>query len=137
MQSFYMDELNSQISKAKGFETLNDCLSKNLPQSNFDHKVVALFYAAHHYMRALAVKRGVDLGESHKELSKNFNPDLPFSIMPIKRKAWFYYKELRDYSWQARYNDKRNLVESEHLGCTNALLYFKKYIKGCGIPVDG
>src|ERR1043165_6860211 len=102
-----MEHCQTHIFNARRFEELNNILQQNLPKANFDHKVNALFYAALHYMHALAAMRNIDIGESHKETSINCNPDLPFGKMPIEKKAWNCYTKLRGYSWQARYNAKR------------------------------
>ncbi len=116
-------------------------LESSAPDSFSDWKITLLFYTALHYLKALAMLRNKNIGDTHFDIENNTNPDRPKPVMSITRNAWADYKNLFRYSQQARYDGftdfdtfeelmKDNLVE-----CKKHFDSFKKYIKGQGVPI--
>ena len=132
-----MPSMQNCLEKALRNEELAAILVANEPNRFFDHKIVALFYAALHYLRALAAKRSIYIGETHYDIENSCNPDRNGPRMPINRDAWFHYKNLLKYSKEARYNSTIEQELKEFEFCRNELITFKRYIKAQGVPLPG
>lgn len=134
--------MQNHIDQANHNRDFHTCIEDNFSQKFCDWKITVLFYVALHYLKALASKRGIDIGETHYDIEKSVNPDRPGSVMKITRSAWREYKNLFNYSRTARYegitemNTFQNLKEIDHGYCVLHLENFKKYIEGQGIILD-
>ncbi len=98
---------NPHLKKAQRNEQLSE------QDTAFDWKITKLFYAALHYLHALAYfknqnrepnQKEINIGQTHEEVEKNVNPNAAYPIMPIKRYTWDAYKNLKNYSRSARYD---------------------------------
>jgi len=117
------------------------CIDEKFNDKFYDWKITVLFYVAIHYLKALATKRNIDIGETHYEIEQSVNPDRPNSKMKITRNAWREYKNLFNYSRTARYegitdfNTFEKLKQADHPYCLQHLDNFKKYIQNQGIII--
>ncbi len=115
-------------------------LCTQYPDEFHDWKVTLLFYTALHWVRALAKKRRIKIGESHAEIARNCNPQYP-GAMPISCKAWDEYHNLNMRSQTARYegivNEKgfNNFHKDMHSRSISGIDYLRKYIQGRGIEL--
>lgn len=134
--------MKAHLDQAHHNKSFHDCIEATYTEKFFDWKITVLFYIAIHYLKALAIKRGFDIGEAHFEIELNVNPDKQSPIMPIKRGAWQQYKRLSDYSRTARYEGITDfktfekIKQIDHSNCLTHLDNFKKYIESQGIVVD-
>jgi hypothetical protein len=93
-------------------------------------------------LKALAAKRGIDIGRTHPEIEKNVNPDRESASMKITRTAWRNYNALYHYSRTARYEGLtdiltfESLMQNDHNFCLTHLGDFKKYIVAQGVPLN-
>lgn len=81
-------------------------IETSFPTSYYDWKVTTLFYAALHLVHALADQKKIQIGQSHKEVLQNLNPEKGFrqtSTMPFSQTGYDMYYRLYDHSWNARY----------------------------------
>lgn len=134
--------MQKHLNQAKHNETFHDAICDKFGSDYFDWKITSVFYCAIHYLKALASKRGIELGDSHFEIEKCINPHSKSATMKITNTAFTNYKALYQYSRVARYDgftDKSifdKLREGDYKHCVDAFDKFKLYIKGQGIPVD-
>jgi hypothetical protein len=130
----HLDQANHNIA-------LHDSICQNFPDQYFDWKITLLFYAALHYLKALASKKGINIGDTHFDIESNCNPKRHNCKMRIKQKAWDEYKGLFNYSQTARYlgiDDKtifEELKKADYLLSLKHLDTVKKYIKGEGVHI--
>jgi hypothetical protein len=130
------------LTQAQHNQEFHDCIAEEFADKFHDWRITVLFYVAIHYLKALASKRGVQIGDTHHEIECNVNPDRPSATMKIKKNAWKEYKRLYDYSRTARYAGYCPITTFEELKkidyqyCLQHLEHFKKYVKGEGVPVD-
>lgn len=131
--------MQQHIDQAKHNKNLHDCIATNFPNQFYDWKITALFYVAIHYLKALAAKRGIDIGETHYEIEQNVNPKRTGRKMQITTNAWREYKSLFNYSRTARYEGITDvatfekLKQTDHSYCLQHIDKFKKYIEGQGL----
>ena len=101
-----------------------------------------MFYIGLHYLKALAEKKGIDIGDTHVDIRNSVNPRGHNTKMPITNNAWREYKALFDYSKTARYEGftdfktYNELKEGDYNKCLVHLANFKKYIEGKGVACD-
>lgn len=134
-----MQRFLEQINHNQSFYT---CIDKNFTDKFFDWKITVLFYIAVHCLKALSVKRNINVGDTHYDIECNVNPDREGSKMKITRNAWREYKSLYQYSRTARYNGITDietfekLKRNDHKYCLEHIKRFKKYIKGQGVDIS-
>ena len=133
--------MQKNINQAEHNQDFHKCIVDKFEDSFFDWKITVLFYIAIHYLKALAEKRGENIGDTHIEIDRSVNPDRNDSTMKITRNAWREYKQLYNYSRTARYEgitdfDTFNkLKEIDHKYCLEHVKRFKAYIKGQKVPI--
>jgi len=130
-----MNLITLHLEKAERNEELHRILLTNEPDRFFDCKIVALFYAAVHYLKALSLKQHINIGETHYEIEGNCNPDRQMPIMPLDRDAWLHFSNLSRYSKESRYNVVVEQLKKDYAYCLDELNKFKKYIKSQGVAV--
>jgi hypothetical protein len=94
-------------------------------------------------LKALALQKRIDIGQTHAEIEQNVNPDRHKPLMRITRGAWCDYKKLLHYSRTSRYDGINTdyetfelLMKTDYEYCLKHLDNFKKYIKGQGLEID-
>ncbi|MCC5916437.1 MAG: HEPN domain-containing protein [Cryomorphaceae bacterium] len=114
----------------------------NFSEKFYDWKITTLFYIAIHYLKALAAKRGIDIGQTHFEIEQNVNPRKDNASMRIKQGAWMEYKSLLNYSRSSRYDGIDSDIETfekimkiDYQMALKNLENFKKYLKGQDIKI--
>lgn len=115
---------------------------KVFSEKYYDWKITSLFYTAIHYLKALALKKGIDIGQTHHEIEQNVNPDRHNCSMRIKKGAWLEYKSLLQYSRTSRYDGIETdfetfeeIMKIDYQYCLTHLENFKKYIKSQGLEI--
>jgi len=130
-----MESMNNHLNQAIRNEELHAVLVENEPNRFFDWKIVALFYAAYNYLKALASKKNLNIGETQTEMANNCNPEFSMPVMPISKEAWQQYNELMNYSKEARNNETNDEMRQDYESSLQLLHGFKAYIKSQGVPV--
>ncbi len=108
----------------------------------FDWKVICCFYIAYHAVKGLAEHRKIDIGKSHSEISRNFNPQVRHAQMRLSQNCWRNYRDLRIHSESARYNGFENIQDHEDQNRENLresvdmMNFVLKYCKGQGLEVE-
>lgn len=69
------------IDQAIHNEKFHECVHTNFTDSFFDWKITILFYTAIHYLKALAAKRNIDIGNTHADIERNLK--FPITKMVI------------------------------------------------------
>ena len=131
------------LNQATHNEEFHSCLCENFTEKFYDWRITSLFYTAIHYLKALALKRGIDIGQTHHEIELNVNPDRNNCKMRIKKGAWSDYKSLLQYSRTSRYDGIdtdfetfEELMKCDYEFCLTHLNSFKKYIQSQGITIE-
>ncbi|WP_028892696.1 HEPN domain-containing protein [Tenacibaculum sp. 47A_GOM-205m] len=130
------------LNQASHNEKFHQCICENFSDKFYDWKITTLFYIAIHYLKALAAKRGIDIGQTHHEIEQNVNPKKNNASMRIKQGAWMEYKSLLNYSRTSRYDGIVSdfetfeiIMENDYKMAVKNLDNFKKYIQKQGIEV--
>ncbi|MFY8186568.1 MAG: HEPN domain-containing protein [Flavobacterium sp.] len=123
-------------------EEFHKCICDNSSDKFYDWKITSLFYTAIHYLKALALKRGINIGQTHHEIEQNVNPDRQRPAMRITKGAWSEYKNLLHYSKTSRYDGVDTdfetfelLMQKDYEYCVKHLDNFKKYLIGQGLEI--
>jgi hypothetical protein len=133
--------MQQHIDQARHNEDFHDSIEANFSGQFYDWKITVLFYVAIHYLKALAAKRGIEIGETHYDIEHNVNPDRTGRRMQITKNAWREYKNLFLYSRTARYEGITDIAtfeqlkKTDHFYCLQHLENFKKYIQGQGVSL--
>lgn len=133
--------MRNYLSQAKHNEDFHSCISSEFENKFYDWKITALFYVALHYLKALAAKKGIDIGDTHYDIEHAVNPDRTNNKMSIRKGVWREYKALFSYSRTARYEGITDietfekLKEVDHSYCLRHLENFKKYIRSQGVDI--
>ncbi len=90
------------LRQAKHNEEFHQCICDNSIDRFNDWKITSLFYTAIHYLKALALKKSINIGQTHQEIEQNVNPDRNNAVMRISKNAWYDYKKLLQYSKNSR-----------------------------------
>ena len=120
----------------------HECIEHSFNDKFYDWKITVLFYIAIHCLKALASKLNIEIGETHREVEKNINPDRTPHSLPISRAAYKNYRDLYQYSKTARYEGFTDfetfekLKETDHSHCLIHLSNFQKYIESRGVKLD-
>jgi hypothetical protein len=121
-----------------------ECLQDKFPDNFYDWKITATFYEAIHYLKALALYRQCNIGETHYDIFNNVNPHSKRNpSMQINKTAWYCYITLYNYSKSARYDGIADPDTMEILRKIDfedgqkALDSFKKYIVSQGVSIPG
>lgn len=132
--------MNEFVIHAQHNETFHDHLCEQFPASYFDWKLTAIFYAACHYLKALAVKRNKIIGEFHVQINNNIRSGPHNPTMPLPKGAYKNYMDLFHYSQTARYDgvipDLKTFEELRKADYQHALqcfTNFKKYMVDQGV----
>lgn len=75
-----------------------------------DWKITCLFYIAFHYLKALSVHRGKNIGNFHVEINRNIRSGKHMPAMPISDTAYQNYMSLFHYSQVARYDGYTDIL---------------------------
>lgn len=111
------------------------------PNNFFDWKITCLFYDAIHCLKALAAKKGVNIGHTHSDIERNVSPFKNATIMPLPHAAWNNYHNLYRYSRSSRYNGFTSetafeiIKQIDHNHCLQCIENFKSYVKSQGVPL--
>jgi uncharacterized protein (UPF0332 family) len=131
------------LNQALHNEEFHKCICENFSDKFYDWKIATLFYTAIHYLKALALKKGINIGQTHHEIELNVNPDRNNSSKRITKNAWREYKSLLQYSKTSRYNGIDTdfetfemLMKSDYQYCLQHLDNFKKYVKSQGLEIE-
>jgi hypothetical protein len=133
--------MQQHLKQATHNQEFHDKIVDDFSEQFYDWKITVLFYVAIHYLKALAAKRNINIGETHYEIEQSVNPDRGNSTMNISRGAWREYKNLFRYSQTARYegitdfDTFEKLKQIDHSFCLKHLDNFKKYIESQGITL--
>lgn len=133
--------MQQHLEQAVHNQKFHDCVEEKFSNTFFDWKITALFYVAIHWLKALAAKKGINIGQTHQDIERNVNPDRHDAKMRISRNAWSDYKALYRYSQTARYEGITDILtfeklkEIDHGFCVQHLENLKKYLKGQGLPL--
>lgn len=131
--------MQQHLEQATHNQNFHDCIETQFNGHFYDWKITVLFYVAIHYLKALASKRGIDIGETHFDIEQNVNPDRHNARMRITKGAWREYKNLFTYSRTARYEGITDITTFEqlkqidHSYCLTHLRNFRKYLQSQGI----
>ena len=135
--------MNRFLSQASHNEEFHECICENFSDKFYDWKITTLFYIAIHYLKALASKKGIDIGQTHYEIEQNVNPLKHNASMRIKKGAWMQYKSLLNYSKTSRYEGVvsdfetfENIMKNDYEMALINLEKFKKYIEKQGLDVN-
>jgi hypothetical protein len=130
------------LNQASHNEEFHNCICENFADKFYDWKITSLFYTAIHYLKALATKRGIDIGQTHHEIELNVNPDRHKPLMRITKGAWSEYKKLLQYSRTSRYDGVNTdfetfelIMKADYEYCVKHLDNFKKYLIGQGLEI--
>jgi hypothetical protein len=127
------------VKQALHNQDFHDCIDAQFQDRFSDWKITSLFYVAIHVLRALAAKRGIDIGATHFEIENNVNPDRQNPRMRITRGAWHDYKAIWKYSQASRYDGFTDaetfelLKQRDHAECLKHLAGFKQYVHMQGV----
>lgn len=134
--------MQNHLDQATHNRDFHTCIDAEFNDQFYDWKITVLFYVAIHWLKALAAKRGIDIGETHFDIEQNVNPDRHNSQMRITKGAWREYKNLFNYSRTARYEGITDiktfeqLKQVDHGYCLQHLDNFKKYLESQGLTLD-
>ncbi len=95
--------MNRYLNQAAHNEEFHKSIGENFTNKFYDWRITSLFYTAIHYLKALAHKRDINIGQTHHEIELNINPQRNNSSMRITKGAWREYKSLLQYSRTSRY----------------------------------
>lgn len=132
--------MEKHIKQAKHNKSLLEHLIITFPNTYSDWKVTLCFYTAVHYMRALVVKHGGDVVDSHEQIKRMMCPRSSDKICTIKQDQWDNYHGLKVYSETARYNGILDIDDHEEVSSNNlkdALVMlgrFEKYVEKITTP---
>lgn len=133
--------MQEHINKGKQNEEFHNALCEKFIDTAYDWKIVVLFYTAIHYLKALGLFKGLNIGDTHMEINQNVNPKSNLKKIVIPQDMWDHYFSLYQYSRTARYNgvlDKKTndaLMKADYSHCKKHLTQFKIYLKSEGIRV--
>ena len=133
--------MQSHINQAVHNRNFHHCIDTKFAGQYSDWKITVLYYVAIHYLKALAAKRGITLGDTHYDIEHNINPAKDNCRMRITKNAWHHYRSLLKYSRTSRYEGImdiaafESLKENDHSHCLQHLTAFKNYIIGQEIPL--
>ena len=65
--------MGKYLNQAHRNEEFHRGICENYPDTFFDWKITALFYIAIHYLKELADKKRIDIGQTHFDIDKNTN----------------------------------------------------------------
>ncbi len=138
-----MLDIQKYLDQANHNEEFHTCLTSNYSEKFFDWKIIVLFYTSIHYLKALAAKKGIDIGKTHSEIASNCNPKRDSPKMALSTNAYNEYKKLRVYSEAARYegidtdiDTFEKLKEQDYKFCLEHLTKFKGHMKGYGLAIQ-
>lgn len=130
------------LKQASHNEEFHKCICENSSDRFYDWKITSLFYSAIHYLKAMAFKRAINIGQTHFEIEQNVNPDRPKPVMRITKGAWNEYKKLLQYSRTSRYDGIDTdfetfelLMQTDYEYCIIHLDNFKKYLISQGLEI--
>lgn len=120
------------LDQAQRNEELHDILCTNHPDRFFNWKIMALHFSAFHYLKALAAKRNVEIGDTQRAIDKSCNPESKTPVMPLQKDSWLQYEELQRQFSASIYsttdtNHMRDELRTIHDRCLEHLNNFKKY----------
>lgn len=88
--------MSRHLNQAKHNEHFHNRLTGLCPD-NFDWKVTCLFYTANHFIKALAERRGIDIGNTHRDISYNISYLSPNVRMNIGKTPFRNYNRLLSF----------------------------------------
>lgn len=111
------------------------------PETYYDWKITVLFYAALHYLKALAKHRKKEIGDTHIVINRNIKYGDHNPSMPISGRAYENYMYLFHYSQTARYDGISNLAvfaelrKRDHEHALKCFKEFKSFILSSGVVI--
>lgn len=133
--------MQEHINKGKHNEDFHKCIDEKFPNKFYDWKITCLFYAAIHYLKALAAKKGKIIGDTHAEINNNVNPYRSTRVLDIEKDMWDEYFNLYQCSRTSRYDGfidsayHDQIMKDDYTKCKRSLTRFKLYLKGHGITI--
>ena len=134
--------MQKHLRQAEHNGNLHEDLQQSFPATYFDWKITLLFYIAIHWLRALAAKEQINIGDTHFDIEANVNPERHNARMRITKGAWREYKALYHYSRSARYEGIfdpqifEDLKKADHKMCLQHLGNFKRYLERRGLQIE-
>jgi hypothetical protein len=104
--------MERHIFKAEHNQKFHDCIEAEFDGHFYDWKITVLFYVAIHYLKALAILRGIEIGETHIEIEKSVNPDRNTAKMRLTRNAW---REVQEFIQLFENSEIRRHFRFRHL----------------------
>lgn len=95
--------MREHLEKAKNNERFLEFIEQNIKDNFYDWKIIVIFYAALHYIKALLKLKRKPPGFTHNELKNIINPQNTQARYPFPQKIYDSYDELYDDSRNARY----------------------------------
>ncbi|MBK8672427.1 MAG: HEPN domain-containing protein [Bacteroidetes bacterium] len=130
------------LKQASHNEDFHNCLCDNFDHKFYDWKITTVFYTAIHYLKALADKKGINIGQTHYDIENNINPKKYKPSMSLSKGAYNEYHTLLQYSRTARYEGIDTDEETYELikkhDYENSLIHFdnfKKYLISKGLEI--
>lgn len=134
--------MEKYLDQASHNEDFHQCICDNFSDKFYDWRITTLFYIAIHYLKALASKKGINIGQTHHEIEQNVNPKKNNAAMRIKQGAWMEYKSLLNYSRTSRYDGItpdfetfEAIMKNDYIMAQENLKNFKKYIEKQGVEI--
>ncbi len=106
----------SHLEKAKEFEQDANLLESAFPNQMLGLKTTCLFYAAMHYLHAMASQKNKTLGDTHEKIKNSINPNSQIKIFTFKIYIYDAYITLKDCSEFYRYEiDNSKIVYQKQI----------------------
>ena len=134
--------MQEYINKAQHNEDFHNCIHEKFPQAFHDWKTIALFYSAIHFLKALGLKKGIKIGETHEAIAMNCNPKSRSRIIEINGEIWDNYYLMYQYSRNARYQGfieadlHHKLMAAQYGECKTSFRAFRILLRGEGIKTN-
>jgi uncharacterized protein (UPF0332 family) len=130
------------LKQASHNEDFHKCICENFEHKFYDWKITIIFYTAIHYLKALADKKGINIGQTHYEIENNINPKKYKPTMGLSKGGYNEYNTLLQYSRTSRYEGIETDQETYELikkqDYDNSLKHldnFKKYLISKGLEI--
>lgn len=100
----------THLDKAKEFENEFNLLETTFPNQMLGLKTTRLFYAAMHYLLALAEQKNKIIGDTHEKIKNAINPNSQTKIFDFKMHIYNAYRSLKEFSEYERYQMDKSLI---------------------------
>jgi hypothetical protein len=96
--------MHTHLAQVKHNEEFLSVIEGHCPEDYFDWKIIVVFYAGLHYLRALEKLNNVEIGGTHGDLFYHINPYKTGRLMPIDVDIYNAYSALYNLSTSSRYD---------------------------------